>query len=111
MAQRVVVLLEDDLDGTEIAEGKGETVSFALDGHAYEIDLKTQNAKNLRKALEPYVAVASRVGKKTGTRGKKTQVGPDAKVVKAWARENGWEVAERGRVSAEVRQAYEEAHA
>jgi hypothetical protein len=114
MAQRVVVELVDDLDGSVLKEGAGETVTFSLDGRDYEIDLKTTNAKALRKALEPYVSVASRVGKKTGTRGKRTQipqVGPEASVVKAWARENGYEVADRGRVPAEIREAYEKAHA
>jgi hypothetical protein len=44
MAQRVITQLVDDIDGKEIAEGAGETVSFALDGVSYEIDLSSKNA-------------------------------------------------------------------
>lgn len=109
MAQRVVVLLEDDLDGTQIAEGKGETVSFALDGKEYEIDLVNKNATALRKALAPYVEVAAKVGRKTGTRGKRTTVASDTKAIREWAAANGIEVSERGRISSEVRAKFEAA--
>jgi hypothetical protein len=110
MAQRVQVILEDDLDGTQIPEGKGETVSFSLDGREYEIDLTTKNATALRKALAPYTEKASRVGKKTGTRGKRTQVGPAPAIIKEWARANGYEVADRGRIPQDVREAYDKAN-
>ena len=55
MAQRVEVRLTDDLDGTRIPSGKGETVTFSLDGKSYEIDLTAKNARVLRKALRPYI--------------------------------------------------------
>src|SRR6266508_6548833 len=55
MAQRTVVRLTDDLSGAEIAAGKGETVTFSLDGQSYEIDLTAKNASVLRKALRPYI--------------------------------------------------------
>ena len=53
MAQRTVVRLTDDLSGAEIAAGKGETVTFSLDGLSYEIDLTAKNASVLRKVLRP----------------------------------------------------------
>lgn len=55
MAQRVVVTLSDDIDGSEAAE----TIAFGLDGKSYEIDLNPANAKKLRKVLEPYLEAAA----------------------------------------------------
>ena len=109
MAQRVNVVLVDDLDGLDA----DETVTFALDGVDYEIDLNEANAAALRGVLAPYVDAGRRVG---GRRRKGQRVaagadgGPSASEIRRWARENGWDVPERGRVSAEVRQAYAAAH-
>lgn len=109
MAQRVNVILVDDLDGDEAAE----TVSFALDGVDYEIDLNQTHAEELREALARYVAAGRRVGgrRRKGQRSSAgTAGGPSASEIRAWARANGWDVPERGRVSAEVREAYAAAH-
>ena len=109
MAQRVNVVLVDDIDGDEAAE----TVSFALDGVDYEIDLNESNAEALRDALGRYVNAGRRVGGRR-RRGQKVAAGgdsgPSAADVRQWARANGWDVPERGRVSAEVREAYAAAH-
>ena len=112
MAQRVNVVLVDDLDGSDAVE----TVSFALDGVDYEIDLNEQHAGELREALSLYVGH----GRRTGGRRRRGQAagagraastgGPSASEIRAWARENGWDVPDRGRVSAEVRSAYAAAH-
>lgn len=110
MAQRVEVLLTDDLDGKELAEGKGETIQFTLDGVSYEIDLSTKNAGALRKALAPYVEAGRRQRATRGARAMRTQVGADAKTVKEWARASGYEVNDRGRVPNDVRAAFEAAH-
>ncbi len=110
MAQRIEVLLTDDLDGTDIPAGKGETITFALDGKTYEIDLTNKNVGALRKVLSPYVGAGRRVRTSRGARVKHVQVGPDAKTVKEWARANGYEVAGRGRVSKEIRKAFEAAN-
>jgi hypothetical protein len=110
MAQRTQILLTDDLDGTDIPAGKGETVTFALDGHTHEIDLTNKNAGALRKALSPYIGMGRRVTTSRGARVKHVQVGPDAKTVKEWARANGYEVADRGRVPKEIRAAFEAAN-
>ncbi|WP_294981886.1 Lsr2 family protein, partial [uncultured Microbacterium sp.] len=61
MARKIVHQLVDDLDGTVLEVGDGETVLFSLDGTAYEIDLTTDNAAALRDALAPYVAAARSV--------------------------------------------------
>ncbi len=106
MAQRTIVLLEDDLgDGNA-----DETVAFGLDGRSYEIDLCAKNAASMRKALAPYVAAARRVSGRGAsvTRGRAaSSAGPDAATLRAWAIDNGYEVNTRGRVSAAIREAYE----
>lgn len=109
MAQRVEVRLTDDLDGTEIADGKGETVRFGLDGKEFEIDLTAKNATSLRKAMKPYLDAGRKTGEST-KRSRTTRVGPDPKTVKEWARANGYDVKERGRVSKDVIEAFEAAH-
>jgi hypothetical protein len=109
MAQRVNVILVDDIDGDEAAE----TVSFALDGVDYEIDLNETHAEELREALARYVAAGRRVGgrRRKGQRASSgTAGGPSASEIRQWARANGWDVPERGRVSADVREAYAAAH-
>lgn len=110
MAQRVNIILVDDIDGNEA----DETVSFSLDGKDYEIDLTEKNAKNLRDALAPYVAHARKAagsrrrGRSGG--GGSSAGGPTPAEIRAWARENGMDVPDRGRVSEEVRAAYAAAH-
>jgi hypothetical protein len=111
MAQRVNVILVDDLDGSDAVE----TVSFGLDGVDYEIDLSEAHASDLREALALYVGHARRsAGRRRGsvrrTRAGSAQGGASAAEIREWARENGWDVPERGRVSAEVREAYTAAH-
>jgi hypothetical protein len=113
MAQRVNVVLVDDIDETEAAE----TVSFGLDGVQYEIDLSEENADRLREVLAPFIGHARRSGgrRRSGSPSGRSSAGarssgPSAAEIRAWARENGYDVPERGRVSAEVREAYDAAH-
>ncbi|MGN6251198.1 MAG: histone-like nucleoid-structuring protein Lsr2 [Marmoricola sp.] len=111
MAQKVNIVLVDDLDGSEAEE----TVVFALDGREYAIDLNAENAAKLRDAFAPYVAHARREGapargSRRGRARSSAAGGATAAEIRAWARDNGHDVPERGRVSAEVREAYEAAH-
>jgi len=109
MAQRVHIVLEDDLDGSPATE----TVSFSLDGRSYEIDLNEGNAAKLRDALAPYVGAARSSGSsaRSGRRGSKiTSLGPSAREVRDWARSNGYTVPDRGRIPADVRSAFDAAH-
>ncbi|MEV0257951.1 Lsr2 family protein [Streptomyces sp. NPDC050732] len=110
MAQKVQVLLVDDLDGGEA----DETVTFALDGKSYEIDLTTANADKLRGALEDFVKAGRRTGGRSSGRGKTRTAtasgGQDTAAIRAWAKENGFEVNDRGRVPASIREAYEKAN-
>ncbi len=117
MAQRVHVVLEDDLDGTTAEE----TVSFALDGTAYEIDLNKKNAAGLREAMAEYVGHARRAGSGSGggrargasgsRRGNAAVDREQIKAMREWARRNGHQVSDRGRIAAPVVQAYNQAHA
>src|SRR4051812_30071832 len=109
MAQKVSIVLVDDLDGSEATE----TVSFGLDGTTYEIDLNDKNAAALRDALSGYVGHGRKVGAAPRRGGRKAAAGtdgPSAKEIRDWARSNGFDVPERGRVSAEVRSAYDAAN-
>lgn len=107
MAKRTYVTLVDDLSGEDIPEGKGGTVTFGLDGIEYAIDLTDKNARGLREALADYVAVASKIGRRTGTRGTRKDVGPTAREVRDWARSNGHKIPNKGRIPSEVREAFD----
>jgi hypothetical protein len=103
MAQKVQTFLIDDLDGGD-AEG---AVRFGLDGEQYEIDLSTEHAKELRTALARYIDAGRKV---TGTARRAGQNGRKAPAssissnteVRTWAKAQGLEVKERGRVSADL---------
>jgi len=106
MAQKVQVSFVDDLDGSE-AEG---TVRFGLDGAEYEIDLNAVHAAALREALAKYVGPA----RKVGGAARRTSRGPrrprqDTTAMREWAKAQGFQVAERGRVPAEIVAKYQEA--
>lgn len=109
MAQKVHIILVDDLDGSEATE----SVSFGLDGASYEIDLNAKNAAQLREALSGYVGHARKVGAAKGRARRSAAAGDGghtAREIRDWARSNGMTVPDRGRVSAEVRSAFDAAH-
>ena len=109
MAQKVQVVLVDDLDGGTAQE----TVSFALDGVSYEIDLSAANAAALRDALSTWVGHGRRVGgrvratRRGGAQSSGRASGGESAAIRAWARSNGYTVNERGRIPAEVKAAYD----
>ena len=111
MAQRVNIELIDDMDGKTAAT---QTVSFGLDGTTYEVDLADKNAEKIRNALAPFIAAGRRVGKAPKAAGKSkagsNSSGPNPREVRAWAVEQGYEVPARGRIPAEVTEAYNAAH-
>jgi hypothetical protein len=102
MAQKVQTLFIDDLDGTE-AEG---SVQFGLDGTDYEIDLNAEHAGELRAALGRYVAAARRVsgtGRPPGRSGRRSASNDiDTKDIRQWAKDQGIELKDRGRVPTSV---------
>jgi hypothetical protein len=113
MAQKVQVVLVDDLDGGHAEE----TVTFSLDGVSYEIDLSHDNAAALRDVLAPYVGHGRRVGgsrrgaARPGTRARTSTAPGNPAEVRAWAKGQGIAVNERGRISAELQSQFDAAHA
>ena len=109
MAQKVQIVLEDDIDGGEASQ----TVTFGLDGTSYEIDLNDANAEKLRDAVAPFIGHARKVssGARRGRRaaGSTNNGGVSAKEIRDWARSAGYTVPERGRIPAEVRNAFDAA--
>ena len=105
--KRITTELVDDLDGTVIAPGEGGTVSFALDGSSYEIDLSRANQQSLRDALAPFIAKARSTGRRaSGSPRKRSAGNSDTAAVREWAQRNGFTVGDRGRIPAEIREAY-----
>lgn len=117
MAKRVHVVLEDDLD----ASPAEETVSFALDGQSYEIDLSGDHARELRDSLSKFVGHARKSGanganrtrqtRSTNSRGTARIDREQIKAIRDWARRSGHDVSDRGRIAAPVVEAYNNAHA
>ena len=106
MAKTVAVVISDDLDGSPDAQ----TVSFGLDGVTYEIDLGEKNRAKLAQTVLPYIKAGRRISRsRTGARQQNARR-IDRGAVRAWAAENGLNVSERGRISAEVMEKYEAAH-
>jgi hypothetical protein len=102
MAQKIIVELEDDLDGGPA----DETVRFAFDGTGYEIDLNRKNARTFRKQLAPFIEHARKAGR--GQRRARTQSARRRSgEIRAWAKEHGIAVSERGRIPASVVEQYE----
>ncbi len=110
MATKTVTTTEflDDLDGAKA----DRTVTFAVDGVTYEIDLSKRNAAAFSKVLKPYVEAARKLpraaGKSAarGPRSRRPRSGPDLAAVREWARANGHSVSDRGRVPGAVLEAY-----
>jgi hypothetical protein len=108
MAQKVRIIMTDDLDGREA----DETVSFAIDGRAYEIDLSEDNARKLRGMLHAYMEKgrrlkAARGGGRTAARGASAR--ERSAEIRQWARDNGIKINDRGRIPASVIEPYEAA--
>jgi hypothetical protein len=121
MARRIVHQLVDDLDGTVLDVGEGETILFSLDGVAYEIDLTDENAVALRESFARYIDSARAVSAGRSRSGNASSSSNDGRKrrrtgqqdygpVRTWAKANGYQVSERGRVPASVIDAYEAAH-
>ena len=112
MAQKTFVQLVDDLDGSALADGEGKTITFALEGASYEIDLSQEHADELTNALAPYVASGRKVSGRGGSvRTSASKSDPaELQKIRDWAKKNGHTVSDRGRIAASVRDAYDAAH-
>jgi hypothetical protein len=106
MAQKVTVALEEDLSGGPA----DEKVRFAFGGAEYEIDLNNKNAAAFREQLAPFTGHARKAGRAQPRRPGRTVVGRQRSgVVRAWAKEHGLAVSERGRIPAGVVEQYQAA--
>ena len=109
MAQKVNIILVDDLDGGSA----DENVKFGLDGVNYEIDLSATNAAELRSSLERFVNAARKAsggGRAQRAKAPAAGRGHDSAQIRQWARDNGYTVNSRGRIQAEIQEAYQKAN-
>lgn len=109
MAKETVTRLIDDLDGGEAHE----TLTFGLDGHSFEIDLSNKNANKLRLAVNPFLEHATPIKEQRSKRGTVRADRTDARVEKEqrqamrqWARDSGYTIGDKGRISEEIAEAY-----
>src|SRR3954453_10590924 len=110
MAKQIITVLTDDLDGCDAER----TIEFGLDGVNYTIDLSEKNAGKLRKALDPYLAVASKVGRAGGNGriASRSTATPSRsnrdqnQAIREWATKNGYEFSERGRIPSTIVEAF-----
>ncbi|MFB9907718.1 histone-like nucleoid-structuring protein Lsr2 [Allokutzneria oryzae] len=114
MAQRTIVQLIDDLDNTSSEDIS--RIEFSLDGVTYEIDLNESNAATLREHLTPFIEAARRIGGRarsgTGRRGSgEGRSKEETKAIREWAKANGHEVSDRGRIPSTVIEAFQAAKA
>ena len=107
-AKRTQVVLIDDIDGKEL-DGDAKSLTFSVAGVDYSIDLSEKNKEKFDKALEPYIHAARKVG---GRRSRPSTSTDKAQLasIRSWAKSQGLKVSDRGRVSREVREAYDKAH-
>ncbi|MFC9841376.1 Lsr2 family protein [Rhodococcus sp. NPDC127530] len=122
MARQIVVEHVDDIDGTAIAEGKGETITFSVNGIDYEIDLSARNAREFHKKLDHYIDYATKTGgRKNRSAGTLTSSGEvkrkpvrrdrdHVRAVREWAQEQGYDIGVRGRIPTAIAEAYDAAH-
>jgi hypothetical protein len=103
MAQTVSVVITDDLDGSPAAEA----MTFSFNGQGYEINLAPANQARMREALLPFIEAGRRVGQRKPARSARPR--QDLSAVRAWASAQGLQVADRGRISAEIMSKYEAA--
>ena len=113
MAKRVIEQLVSDLSGKDIKDGEGETVKFSIGSTAYEIDLTEAEAGQFYDTIKKYTDVATR----TSGRGVRSGGGSRPKIdrnqtqaIRTWARENGRDVSDRGRISQDIQDAYNAAN-
>ncbi|MCW2759135.1 MAG: Lsr2 family protein [Nocardioidaceae bacterium] len=106
MAQRSMITYVSDLSGDEITDTSQPTVTFSLDGREFTIDLTVQEQKSLRDALEPYVGVAKPAARSSQRSVSRGRAADNAQKIRAWAREKGHQVSERGRIQKEIKNLY-----
>jgi hypothetical protein len=114
VAQQIVSTLIDDITGKEIPAGQGESIQFSYQGAVYQIDLDKKNAGKFHAAMDLYVSHAQKLGRAgnlTPLRRTAKNTDIDAQAVRSWAESNGYEISARGRIKAEIVDAFRAAMA
>jgi len=109
MAKKIIEQYVSDLSGAEMPKGSS-SLRFAFDGKSYEIDLTSDERTAFEHAVAKYIAVARPTSFRGGRSSRSSSGGPDPKVVRAWAKDNGHEVPSRGRIPSTILEAYAAAH-
>lgn len=113
MAEKVIRILIDDISGEEIPDGEGQRVTLGFEGNTYQLDLTSENLQELEDALAPYIEAGTKVSSSSKPRQRAASgTGRSSKElaqVRAWAEENGYDVAEKGRIRKSVMDAYDAA--
>jgi hypothetical protein len=115
MAKKTIEIITSDLSGEELERGKGRTILFSVDDSAYSIDLTDAEAEEFRTTLSKYTNVASRrssrpaQSRKTPGSSGSGRTTEELAHIRAWAKENGHQVSERGRIKAEILEAFDQA--
>lgn len=114
MAEKTIRILIDDISGEEIADGEGRRVTFGFEGNTYQLDLSDENLQELEDALDPYIKAGVRISSGSKPRQRASsgsgRSSKELAEIRAWAEENGYDVAPRGRIKQEVIDAYEAAN-
>ncbi|TQF74119.1 Lsr2 family protein [Rhodococcus spelaei] len=108
MAKKVLVEYVDDIDGTPL-DADGKTITFAVDGVEYSIDLHSENARAFHRALDHYIEHATRLSSRRETPGvvlSRSQARTRSQAIRQWAATNGHSVPARGRIPGAIEQAY-----
>ena len=111
VAQTTRTIKVDDITGKEIEDGAGETIMFAVNGTDYQIDLDDKGAAKFHNALQFYIEHATRLGRARASQRpvRRTNTAVDNTAVRAWAAANGYDVSARGRIAADVVEAFKAA--
>lgn len=115
MAKKTIEIITSDLSGEELERGQGETIIFSVGGADYSVDLTDAEAKDFHAAFDKYVKVATkrssagRGGPRKGTSGS-GRSSEELAHIRTWANENGHQVSERGRIKAEILEAFDRAN-
>lgn len=115
MGKRVIEVLVSDLSGNELEAGQGETIEFSYRGKDYTIDLTDKEADDFDALMQPFVDAATGLGgrssrRRSYSRSSSGMTREELQNIRAWARANGHQVSERGRIKSDIIDAYHAAH-
>ncbi len=118
MAQRTIVQLVSDLSGEELEEGEGRTIGFSYDGAEYTIDLTADEAEQFGEVMADYLNAVTVIGSRSSSSGRSRRSArsgsssskEELSNIRVWARENGYEVSDRGRIKSVIVEAYHDAN-